>query len=457
MGPSLVAVFDVGKTNTKVVLADRNTGEVVWSRARPTPSLPEPYRHFDVEALGDFLATSLADAPDKRGIGWIVPVTHGACAALVDGDRLVLPVLDYEEPGVAEIASTYDAERDPFETTLSPALPLGLNLGRQLVWLKHRFPEAAARATALLAYPQYWSWRLSGVMASEVTSLGVHTDLWRPRENKPSALAHRHGFAKLMPPLRAAGDELGPIRPAIAARTGLDPQVAVVCGIHDSNASYLCHRLGRPDREPFTVVSTGTWTIVMANGADLGRLDEARDMLANVNALGEPVATARFMGGREYEAILAGLARPPVPGPADLQAVLDLGALALPSFVPGGPFPGRKGFVEAGEGLEPAQRAAVASLYLALMTDVLLDRLGAAGDIVIEGPHGENALYREALAAFRHPSPVLRSGDRTGTVAGALALVRGSPLPAHLARCDPSLLVGPLLAYRERWRARVGG
>ena len=27
-------------------------------------------------------------------------------------------------------------------------------------------------------YPQYWAYRLTGVLANEVTSLGCHTDLW---------------------------------------------------------------------------------------------------------------------------------------------------------------------------------------------------------------------------------------------------------------------------------------
>ena len=32
----------------------------------------------------------------------------------------------------------------------------------------------------MLPWPQYWAWRLCGETASEVSSLGCHTDLWRP-------------------------------------------------------------------------------------------------------------------------------------------------------------------------------------------------------------------------------------------------------------------------------------
>ena len=93
----------------------------------------------------------------------------------------------------------------------------------------------------------------------------------------------------------APGTTLGPVRPELAAATGLPRDCRVIAGIHDSNASFLPHLVARP--APFTVLSTGTWVIAMAAGAALDRLDPAADMLANVDARGEPVPTARFMGG----------------------------------------------------------------------------------------------------------------------------------------------------------------
>ena len=78
----------------------------------------------------------------------------------------------------------------------------------------------------------------------------------------------------------------------------------VFCGIHDSNASLLPHVLTRP--APFSVVSTGTWVVIMAIGARKVALDEARDTLINVNALGDPVPSARFMGGRAFAMLLSG-------------------------------------------------------------------------------------------------------------------------------------------------------
>ncbi len=83
--------------------------------------------------------------------------------------------------------------------TGSPALPLGLNLGIQLNHLEQAdrpWPDTLY----IVSWPQYWAWRLSGVMASEVTSLGCHSDLWRPLENRYGELAVRRGWAKRFPP-----------------------------------------------------------------------------------------------------------------------------------------------------------------------------------------------------------------------------------------------------------------
>ena len=169
-------------------------------------------------------------------------------------------------------------------------------------------------------------------MASEATSLGAHTDL--PEEGDLSSMVDKLGWRRLFPPRRNAWDTLGTLKPEIAAATGLSPNVRIICGAHDSNASLVPHLLSR--REPFTVISTGTWVIIMAVGGT-ARLDPKADMLANVDVRGEPVPTARFMGGREFS-ILAGDA-PADADEADVDAIIASGALALPAFSDqGGPF-----------------------------------------------------------------------------------------------------------------------
>jgi len=448
----LIAVLDIGKTNTKLILVEAVTGDVVWTVQRPSePRKGDLIRQLDVQGIEAWLLESLAAAPQRGRIGAIVPVTHGAAAVLIDAAGEVVAAPDYEDPVCDEVAEAYAAERDPFADTLSPRLPLGLNLGRQLFFLQQRQPEAFARVAAILLYPQYWAWRLSGVMASEVTSLGCHTDLWRPVAGRFSALAERRGWAALLPKLRRAGDVLGPISPRVAAMTGLDVHCRVLCGIHDSNASYLCHLVARPDDPAFTVVSSGTWTIIMARGAAMERLHEERDMLANVDAFGAPVGTVRFMGGREYIAI-AGEA-PADPTKAALAEVLRRGALALPSFAPAGPFNGHAGRLVNADGLDAPALAALATFYLALLTDFVLDALAMPGAVIIDGPLATNPLYGPLLQGLRPGATVQRAGSRTGPALAARYLALGQTLAPPPLHTVEKLAPPALASCRAAWRA----
>jgi sugar (pentulose or hexulose) kinase len=447
----LIAVFDVGKTNAKLSLVDLAAGREIWSARRPNGVVEgRGVRELDVLAIEDWLMDSLRQAPERERIGVIVPIAHGAAAVIVDHAGEVLAAPDYEDPCFNEVADDYLPLRDAYSLTYSPNLPQGLNLGRQLFYLQTRRPDLFARAANILLYPQYWSWRLCGVMSAEVTSLGTHTDLWRPHERAYSQLARKQGWARMMPPQRSANDRLGPIRPSLAAATGLDAGCEVACGIHDSNASYLRFLMDR-EREAFTVVSSGTWTIVMANRGDLRRLREDRDMLANVNAFGAPVATARYMGGREYEAIAHGGGEPTVDA---LIEVLTLGAMALPSFASGGPYSTRNGRLEDANGLDGAQRASLATLYSALMTSLLIESLGSAGEIFVDGPLARNPLFPRLLAACVPVGTVRAYPEGGGTrVAAHLARMR-APAPDLPHTVAPLRLPG-LLDYQANWRHRL--
>jgi sugar (pentulose or hexulose) kinase len=367
-------------------------------------------------------------------------------------------VLDYEHAGPEELAADYAALADDFADSFSPPLPLGLNLGRQIFWQSRRFPEEFARVTDILTYPQYWAWRLCGVKASEVTSFGCHTDLWRPREGRLSGLVERAGWRSRFPPLRPAWQALGPLGAEVVAATGLGAECRVLAGIHDSNVSYLAY-LAR-SASPFAVVSSGTWVICMAGGGRLDRLAAERDMLANVDATGAPVPTARFMGGREYQAILGG-AQGAHATPADLVALLAKGTLALPSFAPEtGPFPGRPGRIVGPAPAAPAERAALAALYSALMLDCVLAQLGAAGPIFIDGPFARNPLITEALATLRPDQPVHAVAAASGAASGAWLLTRWPAAPERPLDAVPAppwtgARAAALRSTRRTWRAML--
>ncbi len=446
------AVLDIGKTNLKVVLFDAE-GHLLWGKSQPNrPSPAPPYLHADVEKIWRFVLAALADGNRAHPIASIVTTAHGASGVVIDRNGLVLPMLDYEDKGPEGIEARYAGIRPAFSESLSPPAAVGLNLARQFAYQKWQFPDDFSRAKNLLNYPQYWSWRLSGVAASEVTSLGCHTDLWNPKGRAFSSVVDALGIRELFPPIRPAWDTLGPITPDVARATGLDPATRVISGIHDSNASLMPNLLAR--KTPFTVVSTGTWVILMSVGMAFETLDEGSDLYANVDATGAPVPCARFMGGREYEVICAG-----VTGDADmasLQRVIASGTVALPSFTgQGGPYAGRQGEI-VGE-IEEANRPALATLHIALMTDDLLTRLGChTGDVIVEGSFGRNAAYCGLLAALRPVQSVRVPADQSGTARGAALLAhwpaKPELAPDHVA--EPIGLHG-LEMYRDLWKAML--
>lgn len=205
-----------------------------------------------------------------------------------------------------------------------------------------------------------------------------------------------------------------------------------------------------------TVISSGTWTIAMKSGGDLTRLREDRDMLANVDVFGSPVATARFMGGREFE-LVAGLV-PVAPTITDVNRLVAAGTMALPSFAEvGGPFQHRIGNIIGDWGLSLGERAALASVYIALVTDVLLDLLGDSDTIVVDGPFAKNAIYVGILKALRPHSTVSTSELISGAAGGALALVLGDTMPARTVpdHTVEALPVAGLVEYRNVWRSVV--
>ncbi len=443
-----VAVIDIGKTNAKLLLIDLASGAEVAVFKTPNRVIDvAPYPHFDTEALWTFLQDSLKTLTASHAIDAISITTHGASGVLVDaaGD-LALPILDYEFAGPDSLPA-YNDLRPSFAETGSPRLPGGLNLGAQIYWQAQTFPEAFAKTAHILTYPQYWALRLTGVAASEVTSLGCHTDLWNPWEGRFSTLVEKMGWTRLFAPVQPASAAFA-LKPELAMALGVPQGVKVHSGIHDSNASLLPY-LGA--QAAFSVISTGTWMIHMAVGGPAVDLDPKRDVLVNVNARGTPTPTARYMGGREFDELTGG--RIAAPTPADRRAVLA-GIMILPSLHPEtGPFPGLHLWWTAEPETDGA-RTLAASYYAALMAAQCLDLIAAQGPIHVEGPFGGNDDFAQMLAAITGRA-VVASGQSAGTGLGA-ALLAG-PLTAEK---PPARVVQPgtnmaLLWYVRRWRTMV--
>ncbi|WP_016956578.1 FGGY-family carbohydrate kinase [Catenovulum agarivorans] len=450
-------IMDIGKTHVKIHVLDQGYNSVFSKHISNKVVTTGAFPSADVVSIWEFFKTSIQQASANYLIESLSITTHGATAALIDRNvaddqALVLPVLDYEYEAVFNDCAEYEQARPEFTTTYSPSLPAGLNLGRQLFWLHKNYAEKFDQVTDILMYPQYWAWRFTGHLSSEITSLGCHTDLWDIEQNQLSVLVDRLNCRSKFPPLKPAWHCCGTIKTELAKELGLPENCNFYNGLHDSNASFLRYRLTQGS-QPFTVVSTGTWTICMASQVELSNLDPTKDMLANIDALETPIACARFMGGREFAAICAQTSCSVSDAftQADLQAVIDNNVYALPNFAGGsGPF-GDATARFIGD-VQNYNGVAVATLYTALLVDYQLSQLNAQGDIYIEGAFLKNPLLCGLLAQLRPEQKVYLSMDDTGTVAGTAALTNWGAVELQVnTGTSSALTLENIDSYRLSW------
>ncbi len=440
-----VVVVDVGATNTYIAQYAPNF-DLIARRSRETPRYDgADYACLAVEDTVRFARQTIADLDREVPVDVIVPCTHGSAIALLDETQeLVFPVMSYLSPVPEDVAKAYARIEPAFSEVFAPTNPGALTLARQILWLEMAHPAAFARVREILPYAQYMAFRLCGVTSSEMTSLGAQSHLWAPQRADFSALAKSRGWADLVAPLTPAARVLGP-----AQALPLTGRGQVLCGIHDSSASYLQFA----HLEPLVLLSTGTWIIAFDSGADLDTLDPSRDQVANVKIDGTPIASARFMGGEEFRRI-AGQDNTATPSIETVVALITAGVMALPSFtVSGGPMPdtGGRGRILGKTDLSAPERISLATLYTAMMTAFTLDRLGDTRRVVVDGVFAENAVFVALLDALLPNRDILAAHGDAGSARGAALLA----LPGRMADIPlapaPKLHIDGLADYYAMW------
>lgn len=293
-------VFDIGKTNKKCFLFDKNFKEVAKTYSRFTEIVDEDgFPCDDLLAIQEWLQATFAElaAQDTYDIEAVNFSTYGASFVHVDhkGNPLT-PLYNYLKPIPPEVLlSFYEKYGDETAFALATASPtLGmLNSGLQLYWLKYTQPEIFQKIRWSMHLPQYVSFLFTGIPVSEYTSIGCHTGLWDFSKNDYHDWVYAEGIDRVLPPL-------------VATHTSINKRyrghrIKVGVGIHDSSAALLPYI--RAEKKPFLLISTGTWSISLNpfNDALLTREDLEHDCLNFMQVSGEPVRAARLFLGNEYK------------------------------------------------------------------------------------------------------------------------------------------------------------
>lgn len=462
MDGATVAVLDVGKSNVKLS-AVTGAGHVVETLSLPNHVLPgPPWRHHDLAEQNAFVLEGLATLARRHPLRHFVASGHGSGGMLVledpdaGGTGLALPMIDYEQPLPPGLDDAYAPQSGGFFDRGSAVMMAATHTARQMFWAETAEPQAFARARWCLGIPQYWAWRLTGRAVSEASILGAQSHLWNVKDRALAPIVAARGWGRLMPPMARAADDLGPIRPDLAARLGLPP-LRVHAGAHDSSVSFF--RYQAAGLRDFVLVSTGTWIVCMADRLDLARLDEARGMTLNADMEGNPLAGALTMGGREYAAVAGDQPEGATAAPDTLARLIAQGTMALPTFgTNDGQFPGSAG---KGRILGPApigsgERHALAVLYTALLAVACGARLDAVRPWVLDGSFLRDPAFAGLVAALRPGRDTSTAPESYGIASGAALLCRPPGLvPLDLTPARPLGLAG-LAEYAARWRTLAG-
>ena len=298
MVKEVILIFDVGKTNKKVLLFDKDLN-IVSEEESIFEEIPDDdgFNGDDIARIEEWVCEKteryLEDPSyEVKAINF---TTYGATLMYIDREgRRLTPVYNYLKPmpeGIVETLYESHGGIDEFcRKTASPALGM-LNSGFQALWLKRSKPEIYAKVKSILHFPQYLSYRLTGVLASEHTSIGCHTGLWDFYRMQYHDWVREEGL-NLPDPV--------PVDRTHPAKM-IQSHIPVGIGIHDSSASLVPY-FKHTDRE-FILISTGTWCISMNpfNHTPLTSEQLQQDCLAYLSVQQKPVKSSRFFLGHIHD------------------------------------------------------------------------------------------------------------------------------------------------------------
>lgn len=306
MKQKVTAVFDIGKTNKKFFLFDKNFKEVHKEYisfeeiededGHPTENLP---------ALKKWLKKVFNRILEKKEfkVKAINFSTYGASLVHIDKKgKPITPLYNYTKPLPENVITSFFEKYGPKEeflkTTGCADLSM-LNSGLQLYWIKKTKPEVYKKIRYSLHLPQYLSYVFTGIPISEYTSIGCHTALWDYGKRDYHSWVYNEGINEILPPI-------------VSTETSINMnyngnRIKIGVGIHDSSAALLPYV--RSLRKKFVLISTGTWSIAFNPFTEKPISEDSndKDAINYMRINGKPVKASRLFLGNEYKIQVAKL------------------------------------------------------------------------------------------------------------------------------------------------------
>ena len=296
----VIAIVDVGKTNKKLLLFDEQYKLVLERQARFNEITDEDgFPCENLESLRFSVVDTLNEVAGEGNyrIRAINFSAYGASFVLTDENgEPVAPLYNYLKPYddklLAQFYTTYGGENKFSQETASPVLG-NLNSGMQLYSIKYEKPELFQQIKFAFHLPQYLAFLVSQKMYADLTSVGCHTNLWHFARKDYHEWVSREGILEKMLPLVTADK-------TDSAKL-LDQSIQVGTGLHDSSAALIPYLVNF--KEPFVLISTGTWCISLNpfNHSPLTEEELRNDCLCYLQYNGNPVKAARLFAGHEHD------------------------------------------------------------------------------------------------------------------------------------------------------------
>jgi len=418
-------VLDIGKTNKKFLVYDLNLS-LLYSKSIEIGVLNrEDLELEDIGGLLNWLIREIFAISKKFYFQTLAISCHGAAFALLDKNgELCFPVISYtstmEESFFEDFAAEYGNPDTLLLETGTPDLGF-INIGKGLHYLKTFRPEEYALARTFLFYTQYLGYLFTGKTSLEYTYLGNHSYLWDFQKSVYSNFSKQVGIRHCLPEkVQKPWEILGKLNQTWKKTFGLDYDLPVTVGIHDSNAALLPYLL--KGMQNSVLLSTGSWCVGMIPGQPytLSDADIKANTFYNIDSWGRPLRTSIFTGGLEYAAYDAMFGRKNTSNVESLSFLLTANEVfILPGLIKGTcVFPGSvpailykeqvifldkmPEFIGSHPELIPLLYTAI-SVSLGIQTIELFKRLNveSGGKIFIEGGFIKNEIWCQTIMALR--------------------------------------------------------
>lgn len=294
----VIAIFDIGKTNKKLLLFDEQY-QLVYEEGKQLEEIADEdgFACEDIMALTEWVKNSFDKLLNGKqfDIKAVNFSAYGASFVYLDDElNVIAPLYNYLKPYSSELQkkfyNDYGGESIIARQTASPVLG-NLNSGLQLYRLKYEKPEVFKKIKWALHLPQYFSHVLSLAINSDITSIGCHTNLWDFQYNKYHHWVYQEKMTEKLPAVLNCNKIAG----------YSSSQIPIGAGLHDSSAALIPYLASF--NKPFVLLSTGTWCISLNpfNQAQLTNNELNQDCLCYLSYEGKPVKASRLFAGYEHE------------------------------------------------------------------------------------------------------------------------------------------------------------